>query len=191
MITQEEERHALFRKLFDYIDNESGETSIESISNDLNSAFALEVSNQLTEEYAKYWRVFYPDKEYEDVVKLNLPFNIKISFSAEYKIELIKKLIENSVAVVNNDVVGFNEHSLNRNRNKSVDFCVAGRIEFSKCFTSILEEFALKLNPTINTRVVVNSYREQIKQSFITLQRKCLNNISNSTFDLKIENDNE
>jgi len=183
--------HALFRKLFDYIDNESGETSIESISNDLNSAFALEVSNQLTEEYAKYWRVFYPDKEYEDVVKLNLPFNIKISFSAEYKIELIKKLIENSVAVVNNDVVGFNEHSLNRNRNKSVDFCVAGRIEFSKCFTSILEEFALKLNPTINTRVVVNSYREQIKQSFITLQRKCLNNISNSTFDLKIENDNE
>lgn len=179
--------HALYRRVFDFIDKSEGEVSIETICRQLNIELAQEIHQEVGVLYQEYWEIYFPQGSYQDIIDININFDINISFTKEYKLNLLKTLVEKSAEVIRATGGAVSEKSLNKHREQTFDLTGPTRSAFVEPLKSVFISFSNVINPTIDEHQAALICRNQIERSFQDLQRKCTlatHDINNSIFDL-------
>lgn len=183
--------HALYRRVFDYIDISEGEVSIETICRQLNVELAQEIHQEVGGLYQEYWEIYFPQGSYQDVINVNINLRINISFTEEYKLNLLRTLVERSDEVIARGFLGeVTLNSLNKPRNRNFDITGPARSEFKEPLKSVFISFSEVINPTIDENQIAQAAlecRNQIEGSFQELQMRCTlatHDINNKIFDL-------
>lgn len=184
--------HALFRRIFDCIDNESENLDVKDcINNELNKLLETKVAENIGELMKKFRFVYFPTDESAISIKLDLTFKLSIEISQEEKLHLLRRLVVNSYENIDKRrslIRRSSIYTLNNDR----EYENSGGVDGRKHFTSLEEvliNFAESIKPRFtNLESEIVKCQEQIVTNFERLKHDCtlsVYQIDNTIFDDK------
>ena len=164
--------HALFRKIFDYIEGDLSKL----LNEELNKFLSARVNEEIGELLDNYWSIYF-NEDKENPIQLNLDFTIELNIGDEQKKSLLWKLIEDTFDTIDSrrgTWLSSGDLTFNHNRDYDDSMGIDGRKHFDNILITVANDFAASIKPTYpNLKKQLNDCQNQIAKQFTALRYQC------------------